>query len=152
MSPMCRVVAVREDSGSYGHWFVRGPDPAYRPACTGPAAHVHLVDVADARAMEEFAATVARDHGVPDIVANNAGIGLAGSFLDTSEADWERILGVNLRGVIHGCRLFGLQMARQGTGGRIVNIASAAAFMPSRALPAYSTTKAVPRSPLPRPK
>ena len=108
----------------------------------GPAAHVHVVDVADARAMEEFAATVARDHGVPDIVVNNAGIGLAGSFLDTSEADWERILGVNLRGVINGCRLFGLQMARQGTGGQIVNIASAAAYIPSRALPAYSTTKA----------
>jgi pimeloyl-ACP methyl ester carboxylesterase len=45
-------------------------------------------------------------------------------------------------GVIHGCRVFGKQMAERGQGGHIVNTASAAAFQPSRALPAYSTSKA----------
>ncbi len=44
--------------------------------------------------------------------------------------------------MIHGCRLFGRQMAERGQGGHIVNTASAAAFQPSRALPAYGTSKA----------
>jgi NAD(P)-dependent dehydrogenase (short-subunit alcohol dehydrogenase family) len=108
----------------------------------GANAHSAQVDVSDAAAMERFANEVEREHGAPDIVVNNAGIGLAGDFLDTGTEDWERVLGVNLWGVIHGSRLFGAQMARRGKGGHLVNIASAAAFMPSRQLPAYSTTKA----------
>ncbi|WP_435127496.1 SDR family oxidoreductase [Actinacidiphila sp. bgisy144] len=101
-----------------------------------------VVDVADAGAMEEFAARTADLRGVPDVVVNNAGIGLAGPFLDTTVADWQQVLDVNLWGVIHGCRLFGRQMAERGQGGHIVNTASAAAFQPSKALPAYSTSKA----------
>ena len=102
---------------------------------------MHL-DVADTAAWEKFAAQVRAEHGVPDIVVNNAGIGIGGPFLATSVDDWERILGVNLWGVINGCRLFARQMAERGTGGHIVNIASAAAFTPSVLLPAYATTKA----------
>jgi NAD(P)-dependent dehydrogenase (short-subunit alcohol dehydrogenase family) len=98
--------------------------------------------VADAGAMADFALGVERDHDVPDIVVNNAGIGVAGPFLDTDLETWERILGVNLWGVIHGSRLFARQMVAEGKGGHIINVASAAAFAPSRALPAYSTTKA----------
>jgi NAD(P)-dependent dehydrogenase (short-subunit alcohol dehydrogenase family)/pimeloyl-ACP methyl ester carboxylesterase len=101
-----------------------------------------VVDVADGGAMEKFAARTADLRGVPDVVVNNAGIGLAGSFLDTTPEDWKQVLDVNLWGVIHGCRLFGRQMAERGQGGHIVNTASAAAFQPSRALPAYSTSKA----------
>jgi short-subunit dehydrogenase len=52
------------------------------------------------------------------------------------------VLGVNLWGVIHGSRLFGQRMVERGLGGHIVNIASAAAYSPSRTLPAYATTKA----------
>jgi NAD(P)-dependent dehydrogenase (short-subunit alcohol dehydrogenase family) len=92
--------------------------------------------------MEKLAARTADQHGVPDVVVNNAGIGLAGSFLDTTPEDWKQVLDVNLWGVIHGCRLFGRQMVERGQGGHIVNTASAAAFQPSRALPAYSTSKA----------
>jgi short-subunit dehydrogenase len=49
---------------------------------------------------------------------------------------------VNLLGVVHGCRLFGAQMVERGEGGHLVNLASLAAFLPQRNLPAYSTTKA----------
>ena len=44
--------------------------------------------------------------------------------------------------MIHGCRLFGRQMTERGQGGHIVNTASAAAYQPSKSLPAYSTSKA----------
>ncbi|MBQ0753029.1 MAG: SDR family oxidoreductase [Gammaproteobacteria bacterium] len=103
--------------------------------------HALTVDVSNSRAMETFAKTVLRDYGVPDVVINNAGIGMAGGFLDTSVKDWQKVLGVNVWGVIHGCRLFAQQMIDAGKRGHIVNTASAAAFTPSRAYPAYATSK-----------
>jgi NAD(P)-dependent dehydrogenase (short-subunit alcohol dehydrogenase family) len=118
-----------------------GQETANAAAKHAPAA-AYRVDVADAAAMEAFATAVLSEHGVPDIVVNNAGIGLAGPLLGTEVSDWERLLGVNLWGVIHGCRLFAPKMVERGTGGHIVNVASAAAFSPSRVLPAYATTKA----------
>jgi NAD(P)-dependent dehydrogenase (short-subunit alcohol dehydrogenase family)/pimeloyl-ACP methyl ester carboxylesterase len=108
----------------------------------GVSAHVYAVDVSDVTAMEAFAAWVIKQHGVPTIVVNNAGIGVAGAFLDTTAADWQRIVDVNLHGVVHGCRLFGAAMAARREGGQIVNVASAAAFTPSRTLAAYGATKA----------
>ncbi|TYB45222.1 SDR family NAD(P)-dependent oxidoreductase [Actinomadura chibensis] len=119
----------------------------------GAGGTAYRVDVSDAAAMEDFAAAVKEAHRAPDIVVNNAGIAVAGSFLDTSLDDWERIVGVNLWGVVHGSRLFGKQMHdrvhalpnkpdKPNLGGHIVNIASAAAYTPTRALPAYCTTKA----------
>ncbi|WP_329273935.1 SDR family oxidoreductase [Streptomyces sp. NBC_01451] len=107
-----------------------------------PEAWAEPVDVADEQAMEKLAEKVATEYGVVDVLVNNAGIGLSGSFFDTTPDDWKKVLDVNLWGVIHGCRLFGKQMAERGQGGHIVNIASAAAYQPSKALPAYSTSKA----------
>lgn len=107
-----------------------------------PEAWGETVDVTDEQAMEKLAEKVAGEYGIVDVLVNNAGIGLSGSFLDTSAEDWKKVLDVNLWGVIHGCRLFGKQMAERGQGGHIVNTASAAAYQPSKALPAYSTSKA----------
>ncbi|MEV1079778.1 SDR family oxidoreductase [Streptomyces sp. NPDC050211] len=107
-----------------------------------PEAWAETVDVSDGQAMEKLAEKVAAKYGVVDVLVNNAGIGLSGSFLDTTPEDWKKVLDVNLWGVIHGCRLFGKQMAERGQGGHIVNTASAAAYQPSKALPAYSTSKA----------
>ncbi|GGT24811.1 SDR family oxidoreductase [Streptomyces atratus] len=107
-----------------------------------PAAWGEAVDVSDEQAMEKLAEKVATEYGIVDVLVNNAGIGLSGSFLETTSEDWKNVLDVNLWGVIHGCRIFGKQMAERGQGGHIVNTASAAAYQPSRALPAYSTSKA----------
>ncbi|MDQ3760279.1 MAG: SDR family oxidoreductase [Actinomycetota bacterium] len=108
----------------------------------GPGAHAYNVDVSDGGAVEKFATVLREEHGIPDIVINNAGIGMAGPFFDTTVADWERIIDVNLWGVIHGCRVLGRLLVEGGAGGTIVNMASAAAYLPTRALPAYATTKA----------
>jgi NAD(P)-dependent dehydrogenase (short-subunit alcohol dehydrogenase family)/pimeloyl-ACP methyl ester carboxylesterase len=108
----------------------------------GPGAYAYCVDVSDGGAVEKFATVLREEHGIPDIVINNAGIGMAGPFLNTTVADWERIVDVNLWGVIHGCRVLGGLLVAGGVGGTIVNIASAAAYLPSRTLPAYTTTKA----------
>jgi NAD(P)-dependent dehydrogenase (short-subunit alcohol dehydrogenase family)/pimeloyl-ACP methyl ester carboxylesterase len=105
-------------------------------------AHTHVCDVSDAAAMERLATEVIERHGVPDVVINNAGIGLAGSFLDTGFDDWRRVLDVNLMGVVHGARLFARAMVQRGEGGQIVNTASAAAFQPVKDLAAYGASKA----------
>ncbi|MGW4437921.1 SDR family oxidoreductase [Streptomyces sp. NPDC004596] len=107
-----------------------------------PEAWAETTDVSDEQAMEELAEKVHHAYGVVDVLVNNAGIGLSGSFFTTTTDDWRKVLDVNLWGVIHGCRLFGARMAERGQGGHIVNIASASAYQPSRALPAYSTSKA----------
>lgn len=109
---------------------------------TGAQAWAYQLDVADAAAWDRLAARLSSAHGVPDIVVNNAGIGMAGGFLDTTLADWKHIVDVNFWGVLHGCRVFAAQIAGRGAGGRIVNVASAAAYSPSRSTVAYSTTKA----------
>jgi NAD(P)-dependent dehydrogenase (short-subunit alcohol dehydrogenase family) len=114
---------------------------------SGGRADAHRLDVADVAAWEAFAEAVRAEHGVPDVVVNNAGIGMGGPFLDTTAEDWQRIVDINLMGVVHGCRLFGRQLAQRhreqpGRRGHLVNLASAAAFTPSRLLPAYVATKA----------
>lgn len=108
----------------------------------GGTAESHALDVTDGDAFDALAAAIGAEHGAPSIVVNNAGLGMAGSFLDTTEADWDLLLDVNLRGVIRGSRTFGRLMVDEGRVGHIVNVASAAAFTPSRTLPAYATSKA----------
>src|SRR5438093_12975375 len=72
------------------------------------AAHL---DVSDGAAWDDFATSVRAEHGVPDVLVNNAGIGMGGPFLGTTTQDWERILGVNVWSVIHGCRPVADQLA-----------------------------------------
>ena len=133
-----RLVAADIDSGAATSVceLIRG---------RGGQAHARQVDVADAAAMDRFAGWVRAELGVPDVVVNNAGIAIIGPFLAHTEEDWQRIVGINLLGVVRGCRLFGAQMAERGQGGHLVNIASAAAYAPAALLPAYSVTKAAVR-------
>lgn len=131
-----RVVAVDKDAEG----ATRTAEMA--SAAGAPEAWSEEVDVSDEQAMEKLAARVKDEYGVVDVLVNNAGIAVAGPFLDTTTEEWKKVLDVNLWGVIHGCRLFGRQMAERGQGGHIVNTASAAAYLPSQTLPAYSTSKA----------
>lgn len=108
----------------------------------GVAAWARRTDVGREASMRQLAQWVAKHFGAVDVVVNNAGIGVAGSFFDTAEADWDRVLRINLGGVVRGCRLFGEQMRREGRHGSIVNIASMGAWTPTRFMSAYNTSKA----------
>ena len=108
----------------------------------GGVAHPYVLDVSDPEAVERFADAVCTAHGVPDVVVNNAGIGVAGDFLDTPPEQFDRVLEVNLGGVVNGCRAFARRMVDRGTGGHIVNVASMAAYTPLGSLNAYCTSKA----------
>ncbi|GAB7069577.1 SDR family oxidoreductase [Mycobacterium hodleri] len=111
-------------------------------AARGGVAHHYVLDVSDADAVEAFAERVCTAYGVPDVVVNNAGIGHAGSFLDTPAEQWDRVLEVNLGGVVNGCRAFASRLVERGTGGHVVNVSSMAAYAPLQAMNAYCTSKA----------
>ena len=108
-------------------------------AAGAPSAQATQVDVGSREQMASFCHSTCRD-GVPDVLVNNAGVGLAGGLLDTSLEDWSWIVDVNLWGVVHGCHFFAPKMVQRGRG-QIVNIASAAGFYNSEAMTAYGTTK-----------
>ena len=97
-------------------------------------------DVSDWDDMQRFAKKVHRNHGALDILVNNAGVATSGEFLTTPVEDWHWVLGINLMGVVHGCKLFGARMA-DARRGHIVNIASAAGYYAAPAMSAYSASK-----------
>ena len=117
-------------------------ETAAQIAARGGVAYTYVLDVSDADAVEAFAERVSAEHGVPDIVVNNAGIGQAGGFLDTPAEQFDRVLDINFGGVVNGCRSFGRRLVERGTGGHIVNVSSMAAYAPLQSLSAYCSSKA----------
>ncbi len=75
-----------------------------------------------------------------DVLFNNAGIDLQARVEDTSEADWDRIMAVNVRAMFLLCKYVVPRMIRSG-GGAIINIASATALVPVSGRPAYNASK-----------
>ncbi|WP_067700415.1 SDR family NAD(P)-dependent oxidoreductase [Nocardia jejuensis] len=108
----------------------------------GGTATPYAVDVADPAAMETFAEDVAAEFGTPRVLVNNAGYTTSGAFLDHTLEDWERLMGVNVWGLVYGSRYFGQQMVESGRGGRIINVTSVAAFAPIPLSTLYCTTEA----------
>ncbi|MEV6768502.1 SDR family NAD(P)-dependent oxidoreductase [Nocardia sp. NPDC051030] len=108
----------------------------------GGDATPYAVDVSDAAAMESFAEDVAAEFGIPRVLVNNAGYTTAGPFLEHTVEDWDRLMGVNVWGLVYGSTYFGRQMAESGRGGRIINVTSVAAFTPIPLSTPYCTTKA----------
>ena len=82
------------------------------------------VDVSDRAQMAELAAAVHARAPAADVIVNNAGVACGGDFLDISLDDWDWLLGVNLRGVVHGCHFFLPKMVERGAGGHVINVSS----------------------------
>jgi short-subunit dehydrogenase len=101
-----------------------------------------VADVSDATAMEGLAAQVVAEHGRVNLLFNNAGITYAKRFENHTLADWERIIGINLWGVIHGCHFFLPHLREQAGRAHIVNLSSMVAFMGPPEQTSYTATKA----------
>lgn len=99
------------------------------------------VDVADRAQMSAFAGAVHAHAPAADVVVNNAGVGLGGNFLDTSLDDFDWIIGINLKGVIHGCHFFAPNMVEAKRGGHIINISSIFGIYAAPSVTAYAATK-----------
>jgi NAD(P)-dependent dehydrogenase (short-subunit alcohol dehydrogenase family) len=88
------------------------------------------VDVVDRRAVTDVIQTTHREHGRLDLLFNNAGLGIGGEPEELTDAHWEKVLDVNVRGVIHGCQAAYPLLLGQGFG-HIVNTASLAGLAPA---------------------
>lgn len=99
------------------------------------------VDVSKAEQVEALAARAFERFGNVHLLVNNAGVALAKSAWETTIADWEWVLGVNLYGVIHGIRAFVPRMLEKGEEGHIVNTASVAGLVSQPAMAAYNVSK-----------
>jgi len=84
-------------------------------------------DVLEEQQVEALIAQTVAHYGGLDIMVNNAGIGyLMKPIVEMTQADWDAVLGVNLRGAFFGIKYAAKQMLAQGRGGRIINIGSQA--------------------------
>ena len=110
------------------------------PAAAGRTASAAILDVTDYDGVQRLVDGVAAEHGRLDFVFNNAGIGVAGELREHTIAAWNRIIDVNIRGVVHGVQAAYPLMLRQGFG-HIVNTASMAGLTPGPMLASYSMTK-----------
>ena len=98
------------------------------------------LDVRDAAAVESLVADVVARHGRIDLLFNNAGIVIGGRTDEMGVEHWERVLDVNLMGVVHGVAAAYPLMVEQGHG-HIVNTASTAGLAPAVLVAAYSASK-----------
>jgi len=98
------------------------------------------VDVSKAREVEAFAERAAAELGGAHLVCNNAGVALSGAVWETSAAEWQWIVGVNLLGVVHGVRAFAPRLIAQDEG-HIVNTASVAGLISAPGMGAYCASK-----------
>jgi NAD(P)-dependent dehydrogenase (short-subunit alcohol dehydrogenase family) len=97
-------------------------------------------DVRERHALERLLERTLSELGSCHVAVNNAGVFHAASLLGAPDEQWERVIGVNLWGVIHGSRVFGTHFVAQGEG-HIVNTGSAAGLMPAPGMSSYSTSK-----------
>ncbi|MDB5492850.1 MAG: short-chain dehydrogenase/reductase [Phenylobacterium sp.] len=97
-------------------------------------------DVTDEAAWVDVVDRIRAKHGRLDILVNNAGIGLGGSVLEMSLADWRRQTAVNLDGVFLGTK-HSIPLMRQGGGGSIINMSSVAGLKGAPTLAGYCATK-----------
>ena len=107
----------------------------------GARAAAFATDVTQADSLEELAEGAFREFGAVHVLCNNAGVIVGGTLQEATEEDWRWILGVNLGGVINGCRAFVPRLVEQGQGAQIVNTASVGGFVSGPGLGLYCTTK-----------
>jgi short-subunit dehydrogenase len=115
-------------------------ETAQRVAASGRRVTTHVADVADAARMEALAAEVVAAHGRVELLVNNAGVSVTGTFEEQSLDDWRWIVGVNLWGVVHGCKFF-LPHLRKSREAHIVNLSSAFGLIGLPTQSSYCATK-----------
>jgi 3alpha(or 20beta)-hydroxysteroid dehydrogenase len=105
----------------------------------GRATFAHL-DVADEASWRAVLQKTVAEHGRLDVLVNNAGVLLFKALLDTSLAEFQRVVGINLAGTFLGTKLAGELMVKAGRGS-IVNISSADGMKGANGLAAYCSSK-----------
>lgn len=111
-------------------------------AAIGGSAFGQALDVRDRRSIAALVDRVVAEAGEIDILLNSAGVFGMKVFTDITEEDFDRIIGVNTRGLLFTTQAVAHRMIAQGRGGAIVNIASSAGKRASPGSAIYSASKA----------
>ena len=98
-------------------------------------------DVADAQLCSALVEKTVAELGSLDILVNNAGIIRRSPAIEYSSEDWDQVIAVDLTAVFRLSQLAARQMFKQGTGGKILNIASVLSFQGGILVPAYAAAK-----------
>ena len=109
-------------------------------AAGGEASPIDL-DLTDRSSIEAAVVRVVETFGRIDILVNNAGLGTNHDAIDATEAEWDELFAVNVRGLFFACQSAARHMLAQGSG-RIINMASQAGVVGIRRHAAYSASKA----------
>jgi 2-hydroxycyclohexanecarboxyl-CoA dehydrogenase len=91
--------------------------------------------------VERGVAEVLAQWGQIDVLVNNAGWDKLEFFLDSEEETWDRIIGINFKGMLYVCKAALPHMVQRGQGGRVINIASDAGRVGSMGEAVYAGTK-----------
>jgi NAD(P)-dependent dehydrogenase (short-subunit alcohol dehydrogenase family) len=116
-------------------------ETAKRASEMNRSAHLRRVDVASSEDVERWRNDVYTDLGRVDVLVNNAGIGIGGLCEDLPLDEWERVVGINLMGVVHGCHYFVPRLLEAARPAHIVNIASMAGYFAAPGTGPYNATK-----------
>ena len=98
-------------------------------------------DVSQISELQNLFAAAVKEFGRVDIMVNNAGVETRTSILDTTEAQYDKVLAINLKSAFFGTQLAAQQMIKQGGGGRIINITSVHEDWPMPGNTAYCLSK-----------
>ncbi|PIE04831.1 MAG: SDR family oxidoreductase, partial [Spirochaetales bacterium] len=101
----------------------------------------HRIDVSDKAQMQLLPDMVIAEHGQVDMIFNNAGITIEKPFNSHSIEEWELMIGINIWGVIYGCKYF-LPYLKQRPEAFIINTSSLAGFLGIPTQSSYCLTKA----------
>lgn len=113
----------------------RGPRPDNLPDSVG----WQTTDMSSVSDVQDLAAAIIENFGELSILVNNAGIQIEKSVVDTTDEDWDNLMGVNARGVFLACREL---IPHMSPGGSIINIGSISGNLADPGLAIYNASKA----------
>ncbi len=107
----------------------------------GPQASYCTVNVTSRESIEHLLAEAHKVKGRVEILVNCAGVNAGSTFLEATDADWDRVMTINLKAVFQASQIFARHMVEAG-GGAILNIGSVTSHLPLSRVFAYSASKA----------
>ncbi|HLR96119.1 MAG TPA: SDR family NAD(P)-dependent oxidoreductase [Jiangellaceae bacterium] len=108
---------------------------------TGTTSAVVSFDVKDATAVDEGVSALIAEHGIPDVLVNNAGIQRRAPFQEFDPQDWDAVIATNLSAVFYVSRHVSAAMVERGSG-KIINIGSAMTLLARQTIAPYGASKA----------
>ena len=116
----------------------RGPRPEELPS------EVQWVtaDLSKRSAVDELRTALVREFGALDVLVNNSGVQIEKTVLETTDEDWDMLMGVNAKGLFMTCRAMIPIMGQNGTDGSIINIGSISGRNADPGLAIYNASKA----------